>query len=75
MCYTTPNDREQALNCCYHRAAYQLRCDLVPKTCENFLGLCAKGYYNNVIFHRLIRNFMVCPLSDLLNERERERES
>lgn len=31
----------------------------MPKTCENFLGLCAKGYYNGVIFHRLIRNFMV----------------
>jgi len=29
-----------------------------PKTCENFLALCEKGYYRNVIFHRLIKNFM-----------------
>ena len=41
----------------------ELHCDLVPKTCENFLGLCERGYYRNVIFHRLIKNFMVCPLS------------
>ena len=31
----------------------------VPKTCENFVKLCKKGYYDNVVFHRLIRNFMV----------------
>ena len=31
----------------------------VPKTCENFMMLCKKGYYNDTIFHRLIRNFMV----------------
>ncbi|EFA84395.1 cyclophilin-type peptidylprolyl cis-trans isomerase [Heterostelium album PN500] len=37
----------------------QLHCDFVPKTCENFLALCATGYYNNVIFHRSIKNFMI----------------
>jgi peptidyl-prolyl cis-trans isomerase-like protein 2 len=37
----------------------ELHCDLAPKTCENFLGLCEKGYYNNTKFHRLIPNFMV----------------
>ena len=37
----------------------QLHCDNAPKTCENFLRLCESGYYNNVIFHRSIRNFMV----------------
>ena len=31
----------------------------VPKTCENFILLCKKGYYDNTIFHRLIKNFMV----------------
>ena len=30
-----------------------------PKTCENFLGLCKKGYYDDVTFHRLIPGFMV----------------
>jgi peptidyl-prolyl cis-trans isomerase-like protein 2 len=36
-----------------------LHCDLVPRTCENFLTLCERGYYNNTKFHRSIRNFMV----------------
>eukprot|EP00042_Codosiga_hollandica_P050668 m.610803 g.610803 ORF g.610803 m.610803 type:complete len:521 (-) comp58132_c0_seq8:4310-5872(-) len=37
----------------------ELRCELVPKTCENFLKHCAAGYYDNTIFHRSIRNFMI----------------
>ena len=37
----------------------RLDSDLVPKTCENFLELCEKKYYNNTIFHRLIQNFCV----------------
>lgn len=30
-----------------------------PKTVENFVGLAKKGYYNGVIFHRVIDNFMI----------------
>ncbi|RKF73222.1 Peptidyl-prolyl cis-trans isomerase-like 1 [Golovinomyces cichoracearum] len=30
-----------------------------PKTCMNFKTLTSRGYYNNVIFHRIIPNFMV----------------
>ena len=30
-----------------------------PKTVENFTGLASKGYYNGVIFHRVIENFMI----------------
>ena len=33
--------------------------DVAPKACENFLGLVAKGYYDGVIFHRAIKNFMI----------------
>ena len=37
----------------------ELHCEYVPKTCENFVKLCNKGYYNGTIFHRSIRHFMV----------------
>lgn len=31
----------------------------VPKTVENFVGLIEKDYYNGIIFHRVIPNFMI----------------
>ncbi|EOD13495.1 hypothetical protein EMIHUDRAFT_557972 [Emiliania huxleyi CCMP1516] len=37
----------------------ELHADSVPMTCENFLGLAEKGYYDGLAFHRLLRNFMV----------------
>ncbi|KAK2946738.1 putative Peptidyl-prolyl cis-trans isomerase 4 [Blattamonas nauphoetae] len=37
----------------------ELHCDLVPKTCDNFLQLAERGYYNGTIFHRLIKGFMI----------------
>ncbi|XP_012274913.1 peptidyl-prolyl cis-trans isomerase-like 2 [Orussus abietinus] len=37
----------------------ELNCDLVPKTCENFIKHCQNGYYNGTKFHRSIRNFMI----------------
>ncbi|KAJ7533954.1 hypothetical protein O6H91_13G072700 [Diphasiastrum complanatum] len=37
----------------------ELHCDLTPRTCENFITHCDKGYYNNINFHRSIRNFMI----------------
>ena len=33
--------------------------DKAPKTVENFLGLVNKGYYDGIIFHRVIKDFMV----------------
>eukprot|EP01128_Nolandella_sp_AFSM9_P010784 TRINITY_DN750_c0_g1_i1.p2 TRINITY_DN750_c0_g1~~TRINITY_DN750_c0_g1_i1.p2 ORF type:complete len:160 (-),score=32.59 TRINITY_DN750_c0_g1_i1:79-558(-) len=32
---------------------------LTPKTCENFVQLAKTGYYNGVIFHRIIKDFMI----------------
>jgi len=34
-------------------------CEAVPKAAENFLALCASGQYDNVLFHRNIRGFMI----------------
>lgn len=33
--------------------------DIAPKACENFIRLAEKGYYNGLIFHRVIENFMI----------------
>jgi cyclophilin family peptidyl-prolyl cis-trans isomerase len=37
----------------------ELFADQTPKTVENFVGLAKKDYYNGVIFHRVIPNFMI----------------
>ncbi|KAL4252588.1 Peptidyl-prolyl cis-trans isomerase-like 3 [Abortiporus biennis] len=34
-------------------------CEAVPKAAENFLALCASGYYDNCIWHRNIKGFMI----------------
>ncbi|HBJ00268.1 MULTISPECIES: peptidylprolyl isomerase [Lysinibacillus] len=33
--------------------------EFAPKTVENFLGHAKSGYYNGIIFHRVIQDFMV----------------
>ncbi|MFA6349719.1 MAG: peptidylprolyl isomerase [Candidatus Omnitrophota bacterium] len=33
--------------------------EIAPKACENFIGLAEKGYYNGIIFHRVIKSFMI----------------
>ncbi|HEY6435445.1 MAG TPA: peptidylprolyl isomerase, partial [Ignavibacteriaceae bacterium] len=37
----------------------ELYADQTPKTVENFVGLAKKDYYNGIIFHRVIPNFMI----------------
>ncbi|KND02514.1 peptidyl-prolyl cis-trans isomerase-like 3 [Spizellomyces punctatus DAOM BR117] len=34
-------------------------CEATPKAAENFLALCASGYYNNCLFHRNMKGFMI----------------
>ena len=36
-----------------------LNSDQTPKTVENFVTLANKGFYNNTIFHRVIKGFMI----------------
>ena len=33
--------------------------EVAPKACENFIGLIEKGYYDGVVFHRVIKDFMI----------------
>ncbi len=33
--------------------------DEAPKTADNFIKLAERGYYNGVIFHRVIKGFMI----------------
>jgi peptidylprolyl isomerase len=33
--------------------------DIAPKAVKNFIELSKKGYYNDLIFHRVIKNFMI----------------
>jgi len=33
--------------------------EVAPKACENFTKLVEKGYYNGLIFHRVIKGFMI----------------
>jgi peptidylprolyl isomerase len=37
----------------------KLKTDIAPKACENFVKLMEKGYYNGLIFHRVIKGFMI----------------
>lgn len=37
----------------------ELHCDIAPRTCMNFLGLCRENHYDGTIFHRIIPGFMM----------------
>lgn len=43
----------------------ELYTDYAPKAVYNFVKLSQQGYYNNTIFHRSVRNFMVFLTYDL----------
>ena len=37
----------------------ELFCKAAPLACENFIRLAGKEYYNGVVFHRVIKDFMI----------------
>lgn len=38
---------------------FEMMPELAPKACENFKVLANRGFYNKLIFHRVIRGFMI----------------
>ena len=38
---------------------FELACEEAPKTCRNFLGLCASDYYVGTKLHKNIRGFIL----------------
>ena len=38
---------------------FELLEEYAPKTTENFITLAERGYYNGIIFHRVIKGFMI----------------
>lgn len=41
------------------KIVFRLFTDKTPKTCENFMLLVDRGYYDGLIFHRVIDDFMI----------------
>lgn len=37
----------------------KLMSKVAPKACENFMKLAEKKYYDGIIFHRVIKEFMI----------------
>lgn len=55
----TENDKKVIMRTNKGDITIRLFPDLAPKTVENFLGLAESGYYDGIIFHRVIDNFMI----------------
>lgn len=43
----------------YGEMQFQLFPEIALKAVKNFVGLSKKGYYNGIIFHRVIKDFMI----------------
>lgn len=54
-----PNEKVVTMKTTMGDIKIKLFPEVAPKTVENFLGLAAKGYYDGVIFHRVIPDFMI----------------
>ena len=43
----------------YGSIVLALRADVAPKTVENFKNLVSEDFYNDIIFHRVVKDFMI----------------
>lgn len=60
--YTAPEEGEKIVVMTvagYGDVTFRLFSDLMPKAAENFLTLAEEGYYDGIIFHRVIADFMI----------------
>lgn len=48
-----------ALDTSMGKIVVELYKDHAPKTCENFSTLAQRGYFDGIVFHRIIPNFMI----------------
>ena len=46
------------LDLSYGRVVIDMRPDLAPKTCDQIRALVRRGFYNGIVFHRVIAGFM-----------------
>jgi peptidylprolyl isomerase len=52
-------DRNILLETSQGNIELKLMPEVAPRACENFTRLIEKGYYNGVIFHRVIKNLLI----------------
>ena len=60
--YTAPAQGDQIVRITirdYGDITVRLFPELLPEACENFIGLTEQGYYDELIFHRVMENFMI----------------
>jgi len=60
--YTPPQQNEEIVVMKikdYGEVKFKLFPDLLPEACENFTTLANQGYYDDLIFHRVIQNFVI----------------
>ncbi len=63
-----PADPAKAYTAIFDTSAGEIRCELFaadsPQTVGNFVGLAEQGFYDGLVFHRVIPDFMIqggCP--------------
>lgn len=56
-----PNENEEIAVVNTNKGSFKIRffSEEAPKAVENFKSLAKKGYYNGIIFHRVIKDFMI----------------
>ena len=54
-----PTSAKVILKTNYGDIEIELWASETPRTSKNFIQLCLEGYYDNTIFHRVIKDFMV----------------